>query len=119
MVGALAEGVADMWTRQHRPRRSGRLIVPVLTAAVLSYFGYHVYHGEFGIDSKEKLRERVVVLQAQLDVVKAEREALEARVRMLHDGTIDRDMLDEQARRALNMSQATEVTIMLHDAKTN
>ena len=32
---------------------------------------------------------------------------------MLRDGTIDKDMLDEQARRALNLSHVDEVTIML------
>ena len=53
-----------MWTRQYRPRRTGRLIVPALTAVVLSYFGYHVYHGAFGIDSKDRLRERAAVCRA-------------------------------------------------------
>ena len=102
-----------MWTRQHRPRKSGRLIVPAVAAVVLSYFGYHVYHGEFGIDSKAQLRERAVVLQAELDKVRVQRAELENRVRMLRDGTIDKDKLDEQARRALNLSQPDEVTIML------
>lgn len=102
-----------MWTRQHRPRKTGRLIVPLLAAAFLSYFGYHVYHGEFGIDSKDRLRARAAVLQVQLDKVRGERLDLEGRVRMLRDGTIDKDMLDEQARRALNLSHADEVTIML------
>ncbi len=102
-----------MWTRQHRPRRTGRLIVPALTVAVLSYFGYHVYHGEFGINSKDQLRARAAVLQTELDAVRGQRVALENKVRMLHDGTIDKDMLDEQARQALNLSHADEVTIML------
>ncbi|MEQ1955552.1 septum formation initiator family protein [Mesorhizobium sp. CN2-181] len=102
-----------MWTRQHRPRRTGRLIVPALSVAVLSYFGYHVYHGEFGINSKDQLRARATVLQAALDDVRGQRIALERKVRMLHDGTIDKDMLDEQARRALNLSHADEVTIMV------
>ena len=102
-----------MWTRQHRPRRTGRLIVPALAVAVLSYFGYHVYHGEFGINSKDRLRARAAVLQAELDEVRGQRVALENKVRMLHDGTIDKDMLDEQARQALNLSHADEVTIML------
>lgn len=102
-----------MWTRQHRPRRTGRLIVPALAVAVLSYFGYHVYHGEFGINSKDQLRARAAVLQAELDEVRGQRVALENKVRMLHDGTIDKDMLDEQARQALNLSHADEVTIML------
>jgi cell division protein FtsB len=103
-----------MWTRQHRPTKTGRLIVPLMTAAVLSYFGYHVYHGEFGIDSKEHLRDRGEVLEAQLETLKAERTELEGKVRMLRDGTIDKDMLDEQARRALNFSTADEVTIPIH-----
>ena len=102
-----------MWTRQHRPSRTGRLIVPALALAVLSYFGYHIYHGEFGINSKDQLRARATVLQEELDKVRAERIAIEGRVRMLRDGTIDKDMLDEQARRALNLSHADEVTIML------
>ena len=101
-----------MWTRQYRPRRTGRLIVPAMTALVLSYFGYHVYHGEFGIDSKDRLRERAAVLQGELDTLRAERLALESRVRLMHDGTIDRDMLDEQARRSLNVSGPDELTIM-------
>ncbi|PSJ64379.1 FtsB family cell division protein [Kumtagia ephedrae] len=102
-----------MWTRQYRPRKTGRLIVPALAAVVLSYFGYHVYHGEFGINSKDQLRARATVLQAQLDRTRSERVALEGKVRMLRDGSIDKDMLDEQARRALNLSHADEVTIML------
>ncbi len=102
-----------MWTRQHRPRKTGRLIVPAVAAVVLSYFGYHVYHGEFGIDSKAELRERAVALQAELDKVRGQRAALENRVRMLRDGTIDKDMLDEQARRALNVAQPDEVIVML------
>lgn len=106
-----------MWTRQHRPRKTGRLIVPALAAVFLSYFGYHVYHGEFGIDSKDQLRARAAQLQAQLEQVRAERIDLEGRVRMLRDGTIDKDMLDEQARRALNLSHADEVTIMLSPAR--
>ena len=38
---------------------------------------------------------------------------------MLRDGTIDKDMLDEQARRALNLSHADEVTIMLSAERSN
>lgn len=108
-----------MWTRQHRQRNTGRLIIPALSAAVLSYFGYHVYHGEFGIDSKYRLRERAAVLQAKYDIVHEKRVELERQVTLLHDGTIDKDMLDEQARRALNMSQADEVTIIRPDAKSD
>ncbi|TIW05882.1 MAG: septum formation initiator family protein, partial [Mesorhizobium sp.] len=45
--------------------------------------------------------------------VKARRVDLQRRVQLMHQGTLEKDMLDEQARRALNMSHADEITIML------
>ena len=101
-----------MWTRQHKQRNTGRLIVPAISAVFLTYFGFHAYHGEFGIYSKYQLEDRAAELQAQLDVVHAARLGLEHRVQLLHDGTLEKDMLDEQARKALNFSQPDEITIM-------
>src|SRR3954470_9471715 len=108
-----------MWTRQHKQRNTGRLIVPAVSALFLAYFGFHAYHGEFGIYSKYQLEARTAELDAELARVKAQRIELERRVQLLHDGTLEKDMLDEQARRALNLSQADEMTIMLDDAEQN
>ena len=108
-----------MWTRQHKKRNTGRLIVPAITAVFLAYFGFHAYHGEFGIYSRNAFEARTAELQGELDAVKAERIDLEHRVELLHDGTIEKDMLDEQARRALNLSHADEITIMLDHRKGN
>jgi len=102
-----------MWTRQHKQRNTGRLIVPLLCAAFLAYFGFHAYHGEFGINSKYRLQAQAVELQAQLGSIKARRVELEQRVQLLHDGTMEKDMLDEQARRALNLSLPDEVIVMM------
>ncbi|MEI9410289.1 septum formation initiator family protein [Mesorhizobium salmacidum] len=102
-----------MWTRQHKQRNTGRLIIPSLCVAFLAYFGFHAYHGEFGINSKYKLEAETVALQGQLVTIKARRTELERRVKLMHDGTLEKDMLDEQARKALNLSQPDEITIML------
>ena len=107
-----------MWTRQHKQTNAGRLIVPALCAVVLSYFGYHAYHGAFGINSRAKLQAQVASLQEQLAIVKERRMEIEQRVRLLHDGSLEKDMLDEQARRSLNVTGANEVVIML-PAKAN
>jgi cell division protein FtsB len=108
-----------MWTRQHKQRNTGRLIVPAVSAVFLAYFGFHAYHGEFGIWSKYRYEAEAVELQARLDTVKAERMEIERRVQLLHDGTLEKDMLDEQARRALNLSQADEIVIMRDSASAN
>ncbi|TIS80992.1 MAG: septum formation initiator family protein, partial [Mesorhizobium sp.] len=45
--------------------------------------------------------------------VKARRIDFERRVQLMHEGTLEKDMLDEQARKALNLSHPDEITIML------
>lgn len=108
-----------MWTRQHKQRNTGRLIVPGISALFLAYFGFHAYHGEFGIYSKYQFEARAGELQKRLDVLSAQRIDLERRVQLLHDGTLEKDMLDEQARRALNLSHADEITIIRSGGKSN
>ena len=108
-----------MWTRQHKQRNTGRLIVPAVSAVFLAYFGFHAYHGEFGIWSKYRYEAEAAELQARLDTIEAERLEIERRVQLLHDGTLEKDMLDEQARRALNLSQVDEIVIMRDSARAN
>ena len=108
-----------MWTRQHKQRNTGRLIVPAVSALFLAYFGFHAYHGEFGIYSKYLYEAQAVELQARLDAVKAQRVGMERRVQLLQDGTLEKDMLDEQARRALNLSKPDEIVIMRTPAQAN
>ncbi|WP_187971513.1 FtsB family cell division protein [Aquibium microcysteis] len=108
-----------MWTRQYKKRNTGRYIVPALATLFLGYFGFHAFHGEYGISSKLRLEERKAVLIAELDRKRAIREELEQRVQLLRDGTIEKDMLDEQARRALNLSGPDEITIMRTFAEQN
>jgi len=104
---------AEMWTKQKRKSIRGRFVLPILTAAFLSYFGFHAYHGEFGLYSRLQLEQQKTLLTEQLERVTDDRAALEKRVTLLRDGSIEKDMLDEQARRALNLSHADEMTIII------
>ena len=100
-----------MWTRQHKQRNTGRFIVPTISVLFLSYFGFHAYNGEYGIYSKYQLEARRAELAEKLDGIKARRMDLEQRVQLLHDGSLEKDMLDEQARRALNLAHPDELVI--------
>jgi cell division protein FtsB len=100
-----------MWTRQHKRRNTGRLIVPSIAILFLAYFGFHAYHGEYGLYAKYRLEARAGDLEKQLAALTEQRELLEHRVALLHDGTLEKDMLDEQARRELNLAQEDEVII--------
>lgn len=103
-----------MWTRQRKKRRTGALIVPAIAAAFLSYFGFHAFQGDFGIYAKYRLEERTASLRAELAQVRTERRRLEHRVQLLAEGTLEKDMLEEQARRALNVARRDEMIILRH-----
>jgi cell division protein FtsB len=101
-----------MWTRQYKKRKTGRLIVPVLSILVFSYFSFHAYHGEYGIHSMYQYEARATALEKDLEQVREQRMNLEARVALLQEGSMERDMLDEHARRSLNRAHTDEVVIL-------
>jgi cell division protein FtsB len=107
-----------MWTRQHKKRKTGALIVPAIATAFLSYFGYHAFQGEFGIYAKYAFEERIVALETELEAVREQRANLEHRVKLLRDGSLEKDMLDEYARRALNLAHEDEI-VFYRAAKNN
>jgi cell division protein FtsB len=101
-----------MWTRQRKRTRRSRFVLPLLTIACLGYFGFHALHGSFGLYSSEELAKQKSDLAAQLGVLTRQRESLQRQVALLQDDKVERDMLDEQARRALNYTQARDLTIL-------
>ncbi len=100
-----------MWTRQRKSRRHGALIVPAIAVAFLSYFGYHAFHGDYGIHAAKRLAEITVQREAELAALRAERARFEHRAALLANGSIERDMLEEHVRRALNMAREDEIVI--------
>ena len=101
-----------MWTKHHKKRRFGRLVVPAITVAFLYYFGYHYIHGDFGLKAAEQLEKQRIARSAELAKLTKARTALERQVELMSDGSLERDMIDEISRYQLNMSRADEIVIM-------
>lgn len=83
--------------------------MPVMAAVCLSYFGFHAWHGSYGLDSAAALETRRAELSGTLEGLQDRRKELEQRVLLLSDGTIEADMLDERARAMLNVARADEI----------
>jgi cell division protein FtsB len=99
-------------------RRRARLVAgPVAGISLVVYFSYHLVAGERGLIAWRHLSEEIAVAQAQLHEAEAERTALDRRVSLLRPGHLDRDMLDEQARSALNMVAPDERAMFWAPAK--
>lgn len=102
-----------MATRQHRPSRLKRLLLPGLTGVFLAYFAYHAFHGAYGLAGRAQLDVRAGQLSAELARLTADREHLESRVALLRPESLDQDMVDERAREALGLVRSDEIVIYL------
>ena len=103
-----------MSTRQKRNTGFSKLVVPVVCAVLASYFLYHSQIGRYGSRSLSELEDKSIQLEFRLAAIRIEREKLENRVLLLKPGSIEKDMLDEQARYHLNLLQEDEITIFLN-----
>ena len=100
-----------MWTKHHKKRKFGRLTLPVITVAFLSYFGYHSVHGDLGLNATRQFEQRRIEREAELAKLVKTRESLERQVHLMSDGSLEKDMLDEKARYYLNVSRSDEIVI--------
>lgn len=90
----------------------GSLTLPVVSAALVAYFAYFAVQGDRGVVVLTALRSQAGEAESRLASLKAERERMENRVRLLRSDSLDPDMLDEQARVVLNRGDPDEVIIM-------
>jgi cell division protein FtsB len=104
-----------MFTRQRKQSKVKPLFVPVCCLFVLSYFAYHAVEGEYGLFALGKLEDRVASLEVELGSLRDKRARLEAHVALMRPESLDRDMIDERARQALNMADAKDIVIFLDD----
>ncbi|MEM9104698.1 MAG: septum formation initiator family protein [Pseudomonadota bacterium] len=101
-----------MATRQKKIRRTGRLIIPTVAIAFITYFGFHSIHGDRGMNAMQKFDVRKALLQQELAALKTKRKKLQQQVKLLpSNGPVVRDMLDERAREALNLARPDEIVI--------
>ena len=102
-----------MVLRISKKRSLSRFIAPVATLVILGYFGFHAFNGQYGIRANLAMQKRMVELQTQLADLSKQRETLEARVALLRDGSMEKDMVDQHVRSQLNMVRDDEVVMFL------
>ncbi|MFO1127612.1 MAG: septum formation initiator family protein [Rhodospirillales bacterium] len=89
------------------------IIFPAFGICAVAYFAYHLVHGDRGLIAWHALQQQVEARRLEAAAVRQEREDLEQRVRLLNPNSVDRDMLDEWARRLLNYGLPNERVIPL------
>ena len=97
--------------------RAYDLAVTLGSLCLLGYFGWHGFHGPRSFANQAAIEAEVGRLEAELAKVSAERAARDARVALLRPQSIDPDLLDEMARRALGYVEEGEIVLEIDAAK--
>jgi cell division protein FtsB len=98
-------------------RRLKSLAAQLLGACVAGYFIYHAVQGDRGILAWLRVNQQLEAAQLELAKSGTDRAALEQRVALLNNSSLDLDMLEERARVMLNFSDPDDVVIFLPSNK--
>ncbi len=89
-----------------------RPFVPIaVLACLIFYFGFQALTGDRGLLAWENRNAVLAARTAELKRLRAERADLEGRARLLRDGTLSRDLLEERARSLLGLSDPRDYVI--------
>jgi cell division protein FtsB len=104
-----------MEIRRQIRRHARQMLGPAIGLCLSGYFGYHLVVGERGLLAWTRLSQELRASKLEAARVHAERTMEEQRVSLLRADHLDPDMLDEQARAALNLVAPGEVVILNND----
>ena len=90
---------------------------PFLPTAALGllivYFAFHAFTGERGILTSNQRDATLMAKSRELVAVRAERQDLEMRARLLRDSSLSADLLEERARSLLGFADPRDYVIRL------
>jgi cell division protein FtsB len=73
----------------------------LLAGFVVVYFGYNAVHGQRGLTAQHNFEIEIAALKSDLGRLEQQRTELETKVGELRPKSVDRDILDEEARTQL------------------
>ena len=85
-------------------------------ASLIVYFGFQGLTGDRGLLGWESRDEILAVKAQELKRLRIERAELETRARLLRDGSISRDLVEERARSLLGLSDPRDYVIRTEPA---
>ena len=101
-----------MSARARKKLSPSRFIAPLATLMILGYFGFHATNGQYGTRAHISMKTQIIQLEQELAKRTKIRNTIEARVALLRKGSLERDMVDEQIRRQLNMVRPNEIVLI-------
>jgi cell division protein FtsB len=101
--------------RRALKRRVKGAIAPVLFLSLVAYFAWNSSHGDHGLIAYAQRQQLLKQAQDDLAIVQADKKDWQRRVTALQSDQLDADMLDEQARAMLNLSDPGDIIVPYGD----
>ncbi len=89
------------------------LLLYSLSGLVAGYFIWHAVNGGRGLKVKAEYKKQIAELNSQREALKAERATWEQRISLIRGETIDRDLLEEEARSLIGRVHKNDVIVFL------
>jgi cell division protein FtsB len=93
------------------------LVLYTVSASVAAYFVWHALNGERGLKASLEYTKQIAELEKERAGLRAEREHWQHRIALIRSDEIDRDILDEEARRMLGRVHAHDLVVLLPERK--
>lgn len=90
------------------PALNKKFFLHYMLIGVFIYFVFHLLYGNRGIVAYFKLHQQIDTTTEELDILRAQRLELEHKVTSLRTESLDRDLLDEEARKSLGFATNKE-----------
>lgn len=94
-------------------RHRMELLVSIACMGLLGYLCWQGFYGMRSYHYRDTLTHKLANLTADFNGIANQRKVVEGKVSMVQPGTMDADLVDEMARRDLNMGKATDVVVLL------
>ena len=85
-----------------------------LLVLLIVYFGLNAFIGDRGLLSSNQRDEALIAKTHELAQVRAQRQDLEMRARLLRDTSLSRDLLEERARSLLGFADPRDYVIRMN-----
>jgi cell division protein FtsB len=93
------------------------LVLYTVSGTVAAYFVWHALNGERGLKASVEYTKQIAELDKERAGLRAERAHWEHRIGIIRSDEIDRDILDEEARRMLGRVNAHDLVVFLPGPK--
>ena len=94
-----------------------QLTTMLILLSLVGYFIYHAMQGKHGLHSRVGLKKRLAALEQELQILRKERKKYQHYIQLMQNDKIDPDILDEKARKILNLAHPSDIVIMLPSSK--